>query len=102
MHILGREFVILNAAVDAVELFDRRGSRYSDRPQTIMAGELVGKKHAVLFHPYGEELRQHRRLLKTAFESRRLAEHWELQYTVSYKLLAALLKTPEDLMAHLR
>ncbi|EPS96213.1 hypothetical protein FOMPIDRAFT_1032524 [Fomitopsis schrenkii] len=102
MHVFGREFVILNAAVDAVELFDRRGSRYSDRPRTIMAGELVGKKHAVLFHPYGEELRQHRRLLKSAFESRRLAEYWELQYTVSYKLLAALLKTPEDLMAHLR
>ena len=102
MHVFGREFVILNSAEDAMELFDRRGFRYSDRPRTVMAGELVGKKHAVLFHPYGEELRKHRRLLKTAFESRRLPEYWELQYSVSYKLLAALLETPENLMAHLR
>ncbi|KZT68543.1 cytochrome P450 [Daedalea quercina L-15889] len=102
MHIFGREFLILNSAEDAFELFDRRGSRYSDRPRSVMAGELVGKNHAVLFHPYGEDLKKHRRLLHTALESRRQAEYWELQYTVSYKLLAALLKTPDDFMAHLK
>ncbi|KAH9918445.1 cytochrome P450 [Fomitopsis serialis] len=102
MHVFGREFLILNSVVDALELFDRRGSRYSDRPRSVMAGELVGKNSAVLFHPYGEDLKKHRRLLRTAFEHRRQAEYWEIQYAVSYKLIAALLKTPDDFMAHLK
>ncbi|KAH9834517.1 cytochrome P450 [Rhodofomes roseus] len=102
MHVFGREFLVLNSAEDALELFDHRGSLYSDRPRSVMAGDLVGKKHAVLFHSYGEGIKKHRRLLRTAFESRRQAEYWETQYEVSHNLLSALLRTPDDFLAHLK
>ncbi|KZT02017.1 cytochrome P450 [Laetiporus sulphureus 93-53] len=102
MNVLGRELVILNSAEAVLELFDQRGAIYSDRPRTIMAGELVGKKHAVLFHVYDEELKKHRRLLRNALDSRGSRKYWQTHYTESFKLLNALLLAPEQFAAHFR
>ncbi|EIM84217.1 cytochrome P450 [Stereum hirsutum FP-91666 SS1] len=102
LHVLGREFIILNSAKHVLELFDQRGAFYSDRPHLVMAGDLVGKNKAVLFHPYGEELKRHRKLLRNALEPRRCREYWTMIDTEMRKLMVSMLECPEDFAAHIR
>ncbi|EIN11991.1 cytochrome P450 [Punctularia strigosozonata HHB-11173 SS5] len=45
---LGQHFIVLNDARTAGDLFDKRSSKYNDRPQPIMLAELW-----VLFNPKG-------------------------------------------------
>ena len=40
VHVLGYGIVFLNTAEAAVELLDKRGSIYSDKPSLIMCGEM--------------------------------------------------------------
>lgn len=42
MTALGRTVLLVNSATATKELLDKRGKNYSHRPQTIMAGELIG------------------------------------------------------------
>ena len=42
MIALGRSVLVVNDSIIAKELFDKRAKNYSHRPQTIMAGELIG------------------------------------------------------------
>jgi hypothetical protein len=41
-HTLGQSFIILNSLKDVNELLDKRAENYLDRPQLVMAGELMG------------------------------------------------------------
>lgn len=67
-----------------------------------MAGELVGRENTVLFHPYNNELRRHRKLLANALNARHASQFWPLQEAESFRLLTAILKDPENLISHLR
>ena len=42
MTALGRSVLVVNDSIIAKEFFDKRGKNYSHRPQTTMAGELIG------------------------------------------------------------
>ncbi|CCM04078.1 uncharacterized protein FIBRA_06237 [Fibroporia radiculosa] len=101
MHVLGREFVILNTAKAALDLFDDRGILYSDRPRSVMS-DLVGKTRAVLFHPYGEQLKKHRRLLRNAFNPQRSKDYWQLEEEEARRLVSALAEEPKNFLAHVR
>jgi hypothetical protein len=51
LHVLGQGLVFLNSPEAAVDLLDKRGSIYSDKPSLVMAGELcVGS--SLHFVPY--------------------------------------------------
>lgn len=102
MHVLGREFIVLNSSKAALELFDHRGALYSDRPHLVMAGDLVGRRDSVLFHQYGDRLKRHRKLLRNALNSHRSSEYWPMQELESWKLMSALIETPKDFIALLR
>ncbi|KZT12005.1 cytochrome P450 [Laetiporus sulphureus 93-53] len=102
MHTLGREFIILNSASAALELFDKRGHLYSDRPHLTMAGDLVGRGKSVLFNQYGDRLRRYRKHLRNALNSRTAMDYWSFQEAESIIFLEALLRTPDDFIAHIR
>lgn len=102
MHVFGREFVILNSAKAALDLFDRRSAVYSDRPHLVFAGDMVGRRESVLFHQYGERLKRHRKLLRNGLNVRRIPSYWALIESESWRLMSALINNPEDFIAHLR
>lgn len=102
MHVFGIEFIILNCAEAVLELLDHRGALYSERPHSVMAMDMIEKKHAVLFHQYDENLKKHRRLLRNAVDAKRSEDYWQMQYAESHKLMAAFLTSPDDFIAHLR
>lgn len=102
MRIFGREFVVLNSARAAVDLFYHRGAIYSARPHLTMAGDLVGRRNSVLFRQYDETLKEHRKLLHNALNQRRMGDYEELLQIESLRFLSALSQHPKHFISHLR
>ena len=50
---LGQPIVVLNTAQVAFDLLDQRGSNYTDRPELIMAAEILAGNIHVGFVPHG-------------------------------------------------
>ncbi|KAJ7704017.1 cytochrome P450 [Mycena rosella] len=61
LNIAGQSIVVLNTAKSAADLLDHRGGIYSDRPQNIVASELMTGGLLVVFGRYGEVWRRMRR-----------------------------------------
>ncbi|KAI0826682.1 hypothetical protein BC628DRAFT_251530 [Trametes gibbosa] len=53
LKIFNENLVFLNSVEAASDLLEKRGSIYSDRPQTTMGSELCGCDHIIAFAPYG-------------------------------------------------
>ncbi|KAK0383012.1 hypothetical protein NLU13_8928 [Sarocladium strictum] len=57
-----QSLVVLSSHRAAHDLLNRRGSRYSDRPRMVMAGELVTRGMHMLLRQYDDRYRQHQRM----------------------------------------
>lgn len=68
--IFGRCFVVLNSIEGALDLLEKKGAIYSDRPYMPLAGELMGHDQFLPLSPYGERYRDLRRLLHQALGGR--------------------------------
>ncbi|KAJ7046067.1 cytochrome P450 [Mycena alexandri] len=101
-RVLGREFVVLSSITTALDLFERRSVIYSDRPLFVMCGELVGRDESVLFSPYGDRLREYRRILNSTLGPGVAHRHWEMQQEEVHKFLNGLLESPHQLMPAIR
>lgn len=53
LNMAGQSIVVLNTAQAAFDLFDSRGSNYTDRPKLIMAAEILAGNIHVGFVPHG-------------------------------------------------
>ncbi|PBK58991.1 cytochrome P450 [Armillaria solidipes] len=104
LNVFGQTIVILNSWKVTSELLEKRGSIYSDRPKPVWCGELIGWKSVVLFAPYGERLREQRRLVRGLIDCR---EHMEKILSVDEmgrhwkEFLGNLLREPEALDRHI-
>ncbi|KAJ7869991.1 cytochrome P450 [Mycena leptocephala] len=63
LNMFGQSLVVLNSFEAANELLNFRSSLYSDRPQLIMAGDLIGFDRMLGLIPYGSVFRKLRRLV---------------------------------------
>jgi len=57
---MGKHIVVLNSVKAAIEMLDKKSSKYSDRPILPMCGELVGCKYGLALLPYGDLFRETR------------------------------------------
>lgn len=64
MHIsaLGQNIVILNEPQYAIDMLDRKGVLYSDRPTLVMGGQLVGWDEGPALIPFSDRWAEYRRL----------------------------------------
>ncbi|ROT36447.1 cytochrome P450 [Sodiomyces alkalinus F11] len=64
MHLsmAGQPLIILSKHQPAYDLLNKRGSRYSDRPRMVMAGEMVTKGMHMLLRPYDDRYKLHQRM----------------------------------------
>ncbi|KDR74760.1 hypothetical protein GALMADRAFT_157349 [Galerina marginata CBS 339.88] len=103
MHIVGRQFIILNSLKVIVDLFEKRSSIYSTRPRLVMAGELVGRDDtSVLFLKYGSRLKACRQIMHNWMGPKAVAKVYPQQDQGANLLLANLLETPEKFSRHIR
>lgn len=103
---LGQRIVVLNSVQAAVDLLEKRGSIYSDRPVMTMAGELMTWGELLVFSPYGSRFRDIRRFFHRYVGSRgqleKMAPFHDLQEAETSRFLTRLLHDPENFVDHIR
>ncbi|KAI0260713.1 cytochrome P450 [Gloeopeniophorella convolvens] len=101
LNVLGSTMIILNSAQAVSDIFDKRGSNYSDRPDMPMIVDLMGWDWTFALMRYGPRWKEHRRVFHGHF-NHSVAEHQEIQLDISRELLSLLLKSPGKYLEHMR
>ncbi|KAI0637905.1 cytochrome P450 [Trametes polyzona] len=69
--LLGQPMVILNCSQDAVDILEKKSAIYSSRTSIPVAGDMIGWSRAMILAPYGERLREMRKMLALVLGSRK-------------------------------
>ncbi|KAF7333345.1 Cytochrome P450 [Mycena venus] len=102
LGVAGRSIIILNNAKAAVDLLDRRASLYSDRPQNIVASELMGGSLLFAFIHYGDTWRRMRRAAEEGLRKTIAHRFHAIQLREAIFLTHSLLVNPGSWDSHLR
>ncbi|KAG0701453.1 cytochrome P450 [Suillus ampliporus] len=95
-RVLGIDMIIINSETIARELVDKRSAIYSDRP-TIPTNELAGLTFNTVLLPYGETLRQHRKIFHQVLRAEASASYRELFSRHASELVFNLLNATSDM-----
>ncbi|OCH91991.1 cytochrome P450 [Obba rivulosa] len=94
----GNRILVLNSLQAINDLIEKRAHKYSNRPNLVFAGELIGLNQTVTWLPYGERWRAYRKLLHTALSPVQVKEYHSMQEGIAVSLCKGLLDKPEDFM----
>ncbi|KAF9236656.1 cytochrome P450 [Melanogaster broomeanus] len=93
IELLGRRIVILNSSKHAIELLEKRSLKSANRPNFLLAGEMIGWKNTLVMSQYVHRVIGTRSILEPYYH------HVEHQ---GYRFLNRLLDTPDDFAEHVR
>ncbi|KAH9919494.1 cytochrome P450 [Epithele typhae] len=96
LNIFGQGILFINTHDAAVDLLEKRGAIYSDKPKMVMAGELCGCENMIGLTPYGDRLRRQRKLMLQALGANRIDAYHPLLEIQTHSLLQGILNAPED------
>ncbi|KAH7020048.1 cytochrome P450 [Ilyonectria destructans] len=94
-NVLGQPVVVLNSVHAAIDLLDKRGANYCDRPRFVLF-EVMGWRKTLTFLRWGPDFRKHRSILQRAFQRTSIVQHRPLQEREMTVMLKGLLQKPED------
>ncbi|KAG1852783.1 cytochrome P450 [Suillus subalutaceus] len=101
-RILGIDLIIINSETIARELLDKhRSANYSTRP-VIRTNELSGLDFNTGLLPYGETLRQHRKIFHQVLRAEVSVSYHEMHSRHANELVINLLNVTSDLHRHTR
>ncbi|KAK0222302.1 cytochrome P450 [Armillaria fumosa] len=102
LSVFGQSFIVLNSYRSAYALLDKRSVIYSERPNLVMAGELMGWNDIIGLAPYGETFRAHRKLLHSVLGSKStIRTFYPMEEQEALTLMKRLLDSPEKLHSHI-
>ena len=101
VHMLGQPVVVLNSVQSAVDLLDKRGSIYCDRPRFVLF-EIMGWRATLTFLRWGPKFKLHRRVLQRAFTPTSCISYQGIQERETRTLLKGLLANPGQWETSLR
>ncbi|KLO07931.1 CyP450 monooxygenase [Schizopora paradoxa] len=96
----GVPMLFINSHEIAVDLFNKRSSNYSTRPEFVMP-TLGGWKWTTPLMPYGEELRKHRMYLQKFYQTPNVLNYLEVQQKNCNVFLQSMLEHPEHYEEHM-
>ncbi|GJJ10296.1 hypothetical protein Clacol_004522 [Clathrus columnatus] len=100
---LGTHYIIINDPQYAVELLDKKGKIYSDRPRLMMAGEIIGWGDSPPLCQLSETWSEYRRLLASFIGSRSKVEQFsDVLQRETNELLKRMLDNPINFVDHFR
>ncbi|KAJ7474696.1 cytochrome P450 [Mycena latifolia] len=102
IHILGQGLIFLNSPEATIDLLDKKGSIYGDKPGLVMAGELCGCDNMVAFTRYGDTSKRQRKLLAQAFGAQVIQSYHPLIETETHSFIRRLVAEPSKYMEHTR
>ncbi|KAF4577406.1 hypothetical protein EYR36_005394 [Pleurotus pulmonarius] len=94
LHTLGFHLVVLDSREAAIDLLEKRGAIYSDRPY-LRAFELLGHDDIVLM-PYGASFRDHRKFVHSAMTKGAVVKYQATQTTNARLLVSNLLENKNE------
>ncbi|KLO17020.1 cytochrome P450 [Schizopora paradoxa] len=101
--IFGQHIVILNDLQLAVDLFDRKSSVFSDRPELVFCGQMCGWDRSMAMMHYGSGHKALRKIVHQFMGSGdAIARHHPLIDVESRRFLLRTLKTPGEVADHIR
>lgn len=89
VNMLGQPVVVLNSAKAAVDLLDKRGANYCDRPRFVLF-EVMGWQTTLTFLRWGPKFKLHRRVLQRAFTPTSCLSYRALQEQEAHALLRGI------------
>ena len=95
VSILGQPIIVLNSVSAAVELLDKRGANYCDRPRFVLF-EVMGWQATLTFLRWGPRFKLHRKVLQRAFTPTSCVKYRGLQQREARILLRGILSHPSD------
>ncbi|KAJ7062124.1 cytochrome P450 [Mycena amicta] len=102
VHVVGQGLVFLSSPEATMDLLEKKGSIYGDKPSLVMAGELCGCDNMVAFTRYGDVSRRQRRLLNQAFGVAAIPAYHPLIETETHSFIRRLIADPKKYMDHSR
>ncbi|KAF9652712.1 cytochrome P450 [Thelephora ganbajun] len=102
VHVFGQGLVFLSTAEACIDLLDKRGSIYSDKPHLVMCGELCGCENMAAFTSYGDQMRRQRKLMQRALGPTAIPKYHSLLEMETPWFLKRLLENPEDYITPIR
>ncbi|KZT69390.1 cytochrome P450 [Daedalea quercina L-15889] len=95
--------IILSSAKAAVDLMEKRGAKYSDRPPLFYFRELVGWTGNVGFAPYDDRWRRLRKWFQRGFIARSALDSYHpIQYREVRRLLRDLPQNTDNIVLELK
>ncbi|KAF8188191.1 cytochrome P450 [Mycena galopus ATCC 62051] len=95
LQVFGKSMIVLDTLQAAVDLLDKRGSIYSDRPPLPLY-ELLGWTYMLSFMRYGEIFARHRQIHQSFFNRQRCAGFEPMQTQEARWLVRNLLASPTE------
>ncbi|RDX44656.1 cytochrome P450 [Lentinus brumalis] len=100
---LGQGIVVLNDPQYALDMLDKKGLLYSDRPKLVMGGQLVGWEEGPALIPFCDRWAEYRRLFSQFMGTKAKIEEFEhVMYEETNVFLKHLLAEPQDWLEHTR
>ena len=96
LNMAGTTLVVVSSHKVAGDLFDRRSTIYSDRPKSVMAGEILTGGVFLVFTIYGELWRRLRRASHEEFSFTACKKYQPVQSKEAYALVADLIEEPSN------
>ncbi|KAJ7841589.1 cytochrome P450 [Mycena olivaceomarginata] len=95
LQVLGKSMIVLDTLQAAVDLLDKKGSIYSDRPPLPLY-ELLGWTYMLSFMRYGEIFTRHRQVHQSFFSRQRCAGFEPMQTQEARRLVKNLFASPTE------
>ncbi|KAF8657599.1 hypothetical protein AX16_002180 [Volvariella volvacea WC 439] len=100
LSLLGKPMLIIDSFPTAIDLLEKRGSIYSDRPFLQMI-ELVGLSRGMAIQPYNDRLKAYRRFFAKAMgNTTALRKYNQIEEEEGQRFARKLLSEPESFMTH--
>ena len=86
-----------------MEMLDKKGIKYSDRPTLPFLGDLLGVKRSLALLPYGDIFRETRKRFHRIIGTRAAVEEFsDVEVMATRQFLQRTLADPDRLVDHLR
>ncbi|EIW55755.1 cytochrome P450 [Trametes versicolor FP-101664 SS1] len=102
VQIFGQGVLFINSYTAAVDLFEKKGTLYADRPHMVMAAELCGCENIIAFAGLGDGFRRHRKMMQSALSASSIPSYRPLVVAETYPFLRRMMESPQNYMTHLR
>ncbi|KAF9015058.1 cytochrome P450 [Cyathus striatus] len=102
MNMFGTDTIVLNSLKAASDLLEKRSGSYADRPDMVMANELMEWDWDFAHMRYSEWWRRHRKVFHQHFQPRAVPAYQQVQLEATGNLLRQLLESPDRFISHVR